>query len=77
MENIKKFTLSIIVDRTPFQNNLSLHIDSGDPQLIDMMLLITALVGEGEKQQPGYKRDILKILSKIEEAKNEEEEKQL
>ena len=72
MEDVKEFKLSVKIDRTSFQNSLYLHIDSGEPQLIDMMLLITALVDEGEQQQPGYKRDILKILSKIEEAKNEE-----
>lgn len=69
MTDFHKYTKTIEILIDPVTSSITIHPTKGDPDLMDLMLSIKAMIDIGDDQNPGFKEQITKLL--IEDIKGE------
>lgn len=57
-----KYTKTIEIQIDPGTMAITVHPTKGDPDLMDLMLSIKAMIDIGEDQMPGFREQIIKLL---------------
>lgn len=62
MTDFHKYTKVIEILIDPVTSSITIHPTKGEPDLMDLMLSIKAMIDIGEDQMPGFKAEIIKLL---------------